>query len=139
ARARRDADPRGAAPSRTDLRARGRPRPHHAGRADDEPARPRPRLGRAVAAGRPASARARDDQIPHRHHGGNAVTKDLSPMANTQPLDRRAPASPLKQFAQRLEVRMLLLALLIAVCLSFLSPFFLTKSNIFNLLDQSVV
>ncbi|MBN9057907.1 MAG: ABC transporter permease, partial [Rhizobiales bacterium] len=41
--------------------------------------------------------------------------------------------------AQRLEVRMLLLALLIAVCLSLLSPYFLTKSNIFNLLDQSVV
>ena len=60
-------------------------------------------------------------------------------MANSETLDRRIPASPLKQLAQRLEVRMLLLALLIAVCLSFLSPFFLTKSNIFNLLDQSVV
>ncbi len=60
-------------------------------------------------------------------------------MANSEALDRRIPASPLKQFARRLEVRMLLLALLIAVCLSFLSPFFLTKSNIFNLLDQSVV
>ncbi|MCX5577882.1 ABC transporter permease [Kaistia terrae] len=57
----------------------------------------------------------------------------------TNILDRQAPASPLKKFAQRLEVRMLLLALLIAVCLSLLSPYFLTKSNIFNLLDQSVV
>ena len=54
-------------------------------------------------------------------------------------LSRQAPASPIKKIAQRLEVRMLLLALLIAVCLSLLSPYFLTKSNIFNLLDQSVV
>ncbi|UHD43755.1 ABC transporter permease [Aureimonas altamirensis] len=39
----------------------------------------------------------------------------------------------------RLEVRMTLLALLIAFCLSFMSPYFLTQSNIFNMLDQSVV
>ena len=34
---------------------------------------------------------------------------------------------------------MTLLALLIAFCLSFMSPYFLTQSNIFNMLDQSVV
>ncbi len=34
---------------------------------------------------------------------------------------------------------MIALALLIAIVLSFLSPFFLTHSNIFNILDQSVV
>ncbi len=39
----------------------------------------------------------------------------------------------------RLEVRMLALALIIAVTLSFLSPYFLTQNNIFNILDQSVV
>ncbi len=34
---------------------------------------------------------------------------------------------------------MLALALLIGLCLSLLSPYFLTQSNIFNMLDQSVV
>lgn len=38
-----------------------------------------------------------------------------------------------------LEVRMLGLALVIAVVLSFASPYFLKSSNLFNLLDQSVV
>lgn len=38
-----------------------------------------------------------------------------------------------------LEVRMLCLALALGVVLSFLSPYFLTTNNIFNLLDQSVV
>lgn len=38
-----------------------------------------------------------------------------------------------------LEVRMLGLALFIAVALSILSPYFLTQNNIFNILDQSVV
>lgn len=50
-----------------------------------------------------------------------------------------ARAFPIKQLVQRLEVRMLLLAILIALCLSLLSPYFLTRSNIFNMLDQSVV
>ncbi|CAH1661462.1 MAG: ABC transporter permease [Chelatococcus sp.] len=45
----------------------------------------------------------------------------------------------LKTLAQRLEVRMLALALIIGLCLSLLSPYFLTQSNIFNMLDQSVV
>src|ERR1700758_1254377 len=40
---------------------------------------------------------------------------------------------------QRLEFRMIGLAILLAVCLSLLSPYFLTRSNIFNILDQSVV
>lgn len=39
----------------------------------------------------------------------------------------------------RLEVRMLGLALSLAVCLSLTSPYFLTQANIFNILDQSVV
>ncbi len=43
------------------------------------------------------------------------------------------------RLARRLEIRMLALALLIAIGLSVMSPYFLTESNIFNLLDQSVV
>jgi ribose transport system permease protein len=54
-------------------------------------------------------------------------------------LSAPARALRIKQLAQRLEVRMLLLAILIALCLSMLSPYFLTRSNIFNMLDQSVV
>jgi ribose transport system permease protein len=50
-----------------------------------------------------------------------------------------AHVSRFKQLAQRLELRMLALALLIGFCLSLLSPYFLTHSNIFNMLDQSVV
>src|SRR5690606_35020965 len=38
-----------------------------------------------------------------------------------------------------LEMRMLGLALILAICLSLLSPYFLTQNNIFNILDQSVV
>ncbi len=40
---------------------------------------------------------------------------------------------------QSLEVRMVGLALVIAIGLSLLSPYFLTQNNIFNILDQSVV
>ena len=50
-----------------------------------------------------------------------------------------ARAFRVRQLAQRLEVRMLFLAILIGLCLSILSPYFLTRSNIFNMLDQSVV
>jgi ribose transport system permease protein len=39
----------------------------------------------------------------------------------------------------RLEIRMLALALVIAIALSLLSPYFLTRTNLFNILDQSVV
>jgi len=41
--------------------------------------------------------------------------------------------------SSRLEVRMLGLVIVIAACLSFLSPHFLTSNNLFNILDQSVV
>jgi ribose transport system permease protein len=43
------------------------------------------------------------------------------------------------RFGKRLEVRMLGLAIVLAVCLSLLSPYFLTQNNILNILDQSVV
>src|SRR3954468_6032960 len=51
----------------------------------------------------------------------------------------KPPRSVFSRLSSRLEIRMIALAILIAVALSFLSPFFLTKSNIFNILDQSVV
>src|SRR5215813_5476193 len=49
----------------------------------------------------------------------------------TSTLAKRLPAS--------LELRMLGLALVIAVGLTLLSPYFLTTNNLLNLLDQSVV
>ena len=49
-----------------------------------------------------------------------------------------APRSYLKMFS-RLEVRMLGLALVVAIALSILSPYFLKTANLLNLLDQSVV
>ncbi len=54
-------------------------------------------------------------------------------------LDTKTKPSLVKSLARRLEVRMILLAIAIAFCLSLLSPYFLTHSNIFNMLDQSVV
>ncbi len=59
-------------------------------------------------------------------------------MASTA-LDTKTKPSLVKTLARRLEVRMILLAIAIAFCLSLLSPYFLTHSNIFNMLDQSVV
>ena len=58
-----------------------------------------------------------------------------SPVAPRTPSGRSLGA----RLGGSLEVRMLLLALAIAVTLSFASPYFLTKANVFNLLDQSVV
>ncbi|GAB5509305.1 MAG: ABC transporter permease [Hyphomicrobiales bacterium] len=43
------------------------------------------------------------------------------------------------KFFRSLEFRMLGLALLLALVLSFASPYFLTERNIFNIMDQSVV
>src|SRR5688572_17711866 len=47
--------------------------------------------------------------------------------------------SPVLRLARSLEVRMLLLALGLAIVLSLLSPYFLTRNNLMNVLDQSVV
>ena len=54
-------------------------------------------------------------------------------------LTAAAPKHRGNRLTSRLEVRMVGLAILIAACLSVLSPYFLTESNIFNILDQSVV
>ncbi len=45
----------------------------------------------------------------------------------------------LRRIANSLEIRMLGLALVLAVVLSLASPFFFTERNLFNILDQSVV
>jgi ribose transport system permease protein len=47
--------------------------------------------------------------------------------------------SPWASLTRRLEFRMVVLALILAGVLSLLSPYFLTRSNLFNVLDQSVV
>lgn len=47
--------------------------------------------------------------------------------------------SAASRLARSLETRMLGLALVIAIALSVLSPYFLTRNNLFNILDQSVV
>jgi ribose transport system permease protein len=69
------------------------------------------------------------------------TVKNMVRAGARDPIDGSAPrgARWAKRILSRLEVRMILLALLIAVVLSFLSPYFLTRTNLFNVLDQSVV
>lgn len=59
--------------------------------------------------------------------------------AEATPLLARAAPAWFKRGTGTLEFRMGLLAMLLAVVLSVLSPHFLTSANLFNLLDQSVV
>lgn len=61
-------------------------------------------------------------------------------MTQERPVARGASWLELAQsLGTRLEFRMLALAIMIAITLSFLSPYFLTTNNLLNLLDQSVV
>jgi ribose transport system permease protein len=53
--------------------------------------------------------------------------------------DTNSRPSAASRLARSLETRMLGLALVIAIALSVLSPYFLTRNNLFNILDQSVV
>ena len=53
--------------------------------------------------------------------------------------DSIAPNSLARRLGNRLEARMLGLAVIVFVALSFASPFFLQSNNLLNLLDQSVV
>ena len=53
--------------------------------------------------------------------------------------DSNSRPSAVSGLARSLETRMLGLALVIAIGLSVLSPYFLTRNNLFNILDQSVV
>jgi ribose transport system permease protein len=63
----------------------------------------------------------------------------LSTQTRPTPVTGASSPSRLKSLVGRLEVRMIGLALLIAIALSLLSPYFLTTANLLNLLDQSVV
>jgi len=54
-------------------------------------------------------------------------------------MEARQRGSIASRLAKRLEIRMLALAIALAAILSLLSPYFLTSSNLFNILDQSVV
>ena len=63
-----------------------------------------------------------------------AADPALAADASAQP-----PRSALARLTGRLEIRMLGLALIIAIGLSLLSPYFLTQNNLLNILDQSVV
>lgn len=54
-------------------------------------------------------------------------------------MSERSRTFAMPKLANTLEVRMLLLAVVIAIGLSFVSPHFFTERNIFNILDQSVV
>jgi ribose transport system permease protein len=63
-------------------------------------------------------------------------TTDTAPASSLAP---KPTTSWVQKLTGILEVRMALLALLLAAMLSVLSPYFLTTNNLLNLLDQSVV
>src|SRR3954452_13773719 len=60
-------------------------------------------------------------------------------MTLTTPTAGQRSAGTFRRLTGRLEIRMLVLAIVLACVLSLLSPYFLTRTNIFNILDQSVV
>ena len=73
-----------------------------------------------------------------------ADTTTINAPANPVPAgaareDAPKPPGRMAAILGSLEIRMLGLALLLAIVLSLSSPFFLTERNIFNILDQSVV
>src|ERR1700722_5346819 len=65
-------------------------------------------------------------------------SKPISAIA-PEPSSERSPARGFSLRSAPLELRMLALAIIIAVALSLLSPYFLKTNNLLNLLDQSVV
>jgi ribose transport system permease protein len=67
------------------------------------------------------------------------MSESMSPPSPLSASDERPPRRALNLKSAPLELRMLLLALVIAVVLSLLSPYFLKTANLLNLLDQSVV
>jgi len=80
-----------------------------------------------------SSAKATEDKSEAALH--NADRSDLTSEARSA----NGKRSVTGELVGRLEVRMLGLALLLAVVLTFLSPHFLTSNNLLNVLDQSVV
>ena len=79
-----------------------------------------------------------DDRGGARQPAGSGASPDAAAPASP-PAGTRARRTLGTRLAGSLEVRMLLLALAIGIALSLMSPYFLTKANVFNLLDQSVV
>ncbi|WP_414474864.1 ABC transporter permease [Microvirga sp. M2] len=63
-------------------------------------------------------------------------TSDTAPVVKS---NASPPISWARRLTGTLEIRMGLLALILALILSLLSPYFLTTNNLLNLLDQSVV
>jgi ribose transport system permease protein len=62
----------------------------------------------------------------------------------TRPLGDRAAGKTLQRnllrlLANQIELRMILVIIVVMACLSLISPYFLTVSNLFNVMDQSVV
>jgi ribose transport system permease protein len=57
------------------------------------------------------------------------------------PLGERAslPRYLMRLLANQIELRMILVIIVVMACLSLISPYFLTVSNLFNVMDQSVV
>jgi ribose transport system permease protein len=53
--------------------------------------------------------------------------------------EREPRRSLVRLLASQIELRMILLIILVMACLSLISPYFLTVSNLFNVMDQSVV
>ena len=66
------------------------------------------------------------------------TTKPIGAVA-AEPISGNRPARGFSLRSAPLELRMLALAIIIAVALSLLSPYFLKTNNLLNLLDQSVV
>ncbi len=56
-----------------------------------------------------------------------------------QPAGKAAPRHLLRLLANQIELRMLLVIIVVMASLSLISPYFLTVSNLFNVMDQSVV
>ncbi len=70
------------------------------------------------------------------------MTQETSKPIGAVALEPTSERSRTRRFGLRsapLEIRMLALAIIIAVALSLLSPYFLKANNLLNLLDQSVV
>jgi len=63
----------------------------------------------------------------------------MSVLATEPPRERALHHRLLHLLASQIELRMILVIIVVMACLSLISPYFLTVSNLFNVMDQSVV
>ncbi len=63
----------------------------------------------------------------------------MSVLASEQRHERAVHRRLLRLLASQIELRMILVIIVVMACLSLISPYFLTVSNLFNVMDQSVV